>query len=207
MRSHKLAMLIVGMLMILASLLPGAGARNTEFGEVVRASSTGVQRPRPWDQRKQLALGTSAPEWQLKTVDGESIALADQRGSVVLLDFWANWCGPCRKLEPLIDQLVKEYQGRNVKVFTVSIWPDLAFDPQAYLREHKMAATFLVGTDAVANDYGIWGVPTYYVIDPEGKISYIHMLLSVNADSLDRTVRGAIDHALSKKQVNSNQIP
>lgn len=51
----------------------------------------------------------------------------------------------------------------------MSIWPDRDFNPQAFLREHGMASTFLLGDDKAANEYGIWGVPTYYVIDPRAR--------------------------------------
>ena len=162
------------------------------------SSWAGAQRPRPWDKVRDLPLGSEAPDWQLKTVASETVTLSGLRGNVVVLDFWANWCGPCRQLEPLLDQLSLEYQDKRVRFFTVSIWPDEGFDPRRYLKEHKMASTFLIGTDAVARDYGIWGLPTYFVIDRTGKISYIHMLLSVNSEALGRKLREAVDEALAK---------
>ncbi|HSB10097.1 MAG TPA: redoxin domain-containing protein [Blastocatellia bacterium] len=174
--------------------------RFDEAGNLTRISLSVPQRPRPWDRVKEVAIGAAAPDWRLKTAAGETIALSELHGKVVVLDFWAEWCGPCRKLEPLIDQLVREYQNKPVKFFTVSIWPGRDFDPRAHLKEHKMASTFLVGTEAVANDYGIWGVPTYYVIDATGSVSYIHVLLSVDSKSLGRKLREAIEQALSKEQ-------
>ena len=158
------------------------------------------QLPRPWDKVKEVALGSAAPDWRLKTAEGKTVALSELRGEVVVLDFWANWCGPCRKLEPLFDQLAQEYQSKPVKFFTMSIWPDRDFNPQAYLKGRKMASTFLIGEDAVAKDYGIWGLPIYYVIDPEGKVSYIHVLLSVNSESLEKRLREAIEKALSNTE-------
>ena len=70
----------------------------------------------------------------------------------------------------------------------------------AYLKERKMASTFLIGDNTAPKDYGIWGVPTYYVIDPRGRVSYIHVLLSVNAESLEKRLRDAIEKALPKEQ-------
>jgi thiol-disulfide isomerase/thioredoxin len=159
---------------------------------------TASQRPRPWDEVKELAIGAASPAWRLKTVDGEIVALSELRGNVVVLDFWAHWCKPCRKLEPLFDQLAREYQNRPVKFFTLSIWPDQGFNPQAFMKENKMASTFLICDDAVASDYGLWGVPTYFVIDQAGKISYIQVLLSVEPAPLEKRLRDAIEDALSK---------
>jgi thiol-disulfide isomerase/thioredoxin len=176
------------------------------FGAPIRAQKTGAsfstapQRPRPWDKVKEVAIGSAAPDWRLKTVEGETAMLSELRGKVVVIDFWANWCGPCRKLEPLFDQLAREYQSKSVKFFTISVWPDQDFDPRAYLKERRMAPVFLIGDDSVAKDYGIWGLPTYFVIDPAGKVSYIHVLLSVDPEPLEKQLRRAIGRALPKEQ-------
>jgi thiol-disulfide isomerase/thioredoxin len=176
--------------LLLASLL----------ASIIFPTSMALQMPRPWDKVKEVPIGSAAPDWRLKMVEGETVALSEMRGKVVVLDFWANWCKPCRKLEPLFDGLAREYQNKPVRFFTLSIWPGRDFNPQAYLREHKMASTFLIGTDAVARDYGIWGVPTYFVIDPASKVSYIHVLLSVEPEPLEKRLREAIEKALPKEQ-------
>lgn len=160
--------------------------------------STSPQRPRPSDKRQEISVGAAAPVWKLKTPEGAFVALADLKGKVVVLDFWANWCGPCRKLEPLFDQLVREYQDKPVTFLTLSIWPDRDFNPRAYIKEHTLASTFLNGDDKVANDYGIWGLPTYYVIDQTGAVSYVHVLLHVDADALGKRLRDAIEKTLRK---------
>jgi thiol-disulfide isomerase/thioredoxin len=190
MKTQKLWVLVV------VCLLPWSApnyAQQTKAGFAIAP-----QRPRPGDQVKELTVGAPAPDWRLKTVQGKTVALSELRGQVVVLDFWANWCGPCRKLEPLFNQLVREYQSQPIKFFTVSAWPDQDFNPQAYLKEHPMASTFLLGNDKVANDYGIWGMPTYFVIDPAGQVSYIHVLLSVDAEALGTRLRAAIEQALPK---------
>jgi len=176
------------------------------FGAPIRAQKTGAsfstapQRPRPWDKVKEVAIGSAAPDWRLKTVEGETATLSELRGKVVVIDFWANWCGPCRKLEPLFNQLAREYQSKPVKFFTISVWPDRDFDPRAYLKERRMASAFLIGDEQVAKDYGIWGLPTYFVIDPAGKVSYIHVLLSVDPEPLEKQLREAIGRVLPKEQ-------
>ncbi len=171
----------------------------TQAQQTKLSSSSVPQMPRPGDKVKEVPVGSSAPDWRLKTAEGETVALSELRGQVVVLDFWASWCGPCRKLEPVFDQLVRDYQSRPVKFFTLSVWPDQDFNPQAYLKEHQLVSTFLLGDNAVAKEYGLWGVPTYYVIDPAGKVSYIHVLLSVNAEALEKRLREAIEKALPKE--------
>src|SRR5262249_24670504 len=136
-----------------------SGQNFDEEASLIKVSYSVPQRPRPWDKVREVAIDSAAPDWRLETVEGEIVALSELRGKVVVLDFWANWCGPCRKLEPLFDQLAREYQSKPVKFFTLSIWPDQEFNPRAYLKEREMASTFLIGEDRVAKDYGIWGVP------------------------------------------------
>ena len=108
-------------------------------------------------------------------------------------------------MEPVLDHLVRDYQ--TVRFFTMSIWPDRDFNAKDYLKAHKMAATFLNTDDTVAVDYGIWGVPTYYVIDTDGKVSYIHVLLSVDAEALEKRLRVAIERTLAAERGNTNRLP
>src|SRR5262245_40766275 len=192
MKTRKLRALVVVCLLTFS-----APIREQQTGA---SFSTAPQRPRPWDKVKEIAIGTAAPDWRLKTVEGETATLSELRGKVVVLDFWANWCGPCRKLEPLFDQLAREHQSRPVKFFTISVWPDRDFDPRAYLKERRMAPVFLIGDDSVAKDYGIWGLPTYFVIDPAGKVSYIHVLSFVDLELLEKRLRESFWRVLPKEQ-------
>jgi len=147
---------------------------------------------------KQVDIGSPAPAWRLKTVEDETVALSEMRDKVVVLDFWANWCGPCRHMEPVLDELANEYKQKPVRFFTVSIWPDKAFDPKSYNAAHKTKPTFLIGDDKTASEYGIWGLPTYFVIDRAGNVNYIHVLLSVDADALAIRLRTAIEQVLKQ---------
>lgn len=151
--------------------------------------------------RKEIHIGAAAPDWQLKTVAGETVRLSELRGKVVVLDFWASWCGPCRKLVPAYEQLARTYQNQPVKFYSISIWPGPNFNPQTFLQEHKLASTLLIGNDAVANSYGVWSVPTLFAIDPQGRFAYINVPRVVDPDALGKQLRETIESALPKDQI------
>jgi len=175
---------------------PVAFTFKRETSPAGSAPGGSAQRPGPESMRGDLAIGTRAPDWKLKTVDGKSVRLSDLRGKVVVLDFWANWCGPCIRLMPLFDDLESQYRERQVEFITLSIWPE-EFDPAAFLRDHKMSSTFLIGDNAVAREYRIWGLPTYFVIDRMGNVSYVHVLLSTEPEPLRKRLREAIEKSLN----------
>lgn len=181
--------LVVIAWLIFPNLLPG------ESGQV------NAQQSPPRINQKEMIIGDPAPDWRLKTVDGKTVALSELRGQVVVPDFWAEWCGPCHKLTPKIDELVREYQNKPVRFFTISIRPGREFNPQAYLKDHPMASTFLIGDEAVDNNYGIWGLPSFFVIGPRGKIFYLHVPLKVDAQDLGIRLRTAIEQILPKEPI------
>ena len=131
-------------------------------------------------------LDESAPEWELKDFDGNEVSLADLRGNVVILDFWATWCGPCRKTMPLVDKFYKNNKRDNVKVFGINVWerkksPD---DVKAYIQSKGYQFPILFGDDKIASNYGVRGIPTMFIIDPDGKIAYRHVGFNMNLDEV-----------------------
>lgn len=140
----------------------------------------GIQKN--WDEgkpkRKAEALASKisepAPDWSLQDKDGDIVKLADLRGKVLVLDFWATWCGPCRMAMPVIDEFVKKHKKDGVNVYSINVWertPNKAM-PLQFMQEHNYAMTLLYGDKDLTAAYGIQGIPFICVIDKDGNIAY-----------------------------------
>ncbi len=130
------------------------------------------------DNRKIEALSDKvsedAPKWALEDVNGQIINIDDLKGNVIVLDFWATWCGPCRMAMPEIDAFVKEDAKENVKVFSINVWEKGKSKPAKFMTENNYNMILLYGSNDLAKEYGISGIPFLCVIDKEGKIRYRH---------------------------------
>ena len=121
-----------------------------------------------------LAPLVAAPDFTLKDMDDESYALHDFRGKVVLINFWATWCPPCRKEMPALEALYKKLGGESFAVLAVNQWedPDHVF---AYTGELNVFPTFPILFDpesVISEDYGVKGLPTSFLIDKKGRLAY-----------------------------------
>jgi thiol-disulfide isomerase/thioredoxin len=132
-------------------------------------------------QRKQAAVAErqsgDAPDFTLLDLNGNSVSLASLRGKVVILDFWATWCGPCRKSMPLLDKFYTDNKPENVMVFGVNVWErgGKTDKVQPFVTERGFHFPILFGTNDLADAYGVQGIPTLVIIDPQGKIAYRHV--------------------------------
>lgn len=119
--------------------------------------------------------GKPAPTWSLKSPDGKTVKLTDFKGKIVVLDFWATWCGPCRAAMPSIQKLSKQYEKKDVVVIGVNAWEkdsQLAVD---YMKAQKFDYRLVLGGDRVAADYRVEGIPTLVIINTQGIIADIHV--------------------------------
>lgn len=123
------------------------------------------------DRLKSIAIGAQAPDFELKNLDGEGISLKDFKGKYVLLDFWASWCGPCRKENPTV---VKAYDGYKNKGFTVlGVSLDATEAPwRKAVQEDGMPWAQVINDRKIGVDrlYEIKAIPANFLIDPQGKI-------------------------------------
>ncbi len=117
-----------------------------------------------------------SPDFALKDATGATVKLSDYKGKVVLLNFWATWCGPCKIEIPWFMDFQKTYKDRDFAVLGVSMDEDGWDSVKPYVEEHKMNYRVLLGNDQVSQLFGgIDSLPTTLVIDREGRIASMHM--------------------------------
>lgn len=112
----------------------------------------------------------AAPDFTLPTPENKKISLKDFRGRLLLLNFWASWCQPCREEMPAMERLYQEYKGKGFAVLAVSV-KDSRKDAIAFVKELKL--TYAIALDPegeVGLLYGAWGLPATYLIDRNGTV-------------------------------------
>ena len=142
--------------------------------------------------KKQSAARKIAPDFTLKDAEGKDVRLSDYRGKVVLLDFWATWCGPCRIEIPWFSEMEKAKKDKGFAVLGVSMDDDGWKVVKPFMSEMKMNYRVLLGNDKVDKAYGgLDALPTTFVIDRDGKIAFAHIGLTSRKD-----IDEAVDNCL-----------
>jgi thiol-disulfide isomerase/thioredoxin len=111
-----------------------------------------------------------APEFSLMTLTGEEMSLAKNKGKILLIDFWATWCGPCRESIPHLVYLHKTYREQGLEVVGLSMDKG---DPKAvdhFSKSLDIPYPIAIAPEEIARAYGVNGLPTTVLIDREGKI-------------------------------------
>ena len=145
----------------------------------------------PQEQHTVLT-GLVAADFQLKSVSGEAVRLSDLRGSVVVLDFWATWCGPCRQELPIVEKLRTEFAG---KVQFLGINDEDKGTVAGFLKKYDYQLSVLMDSRRdVHRQYGISGIPTVIVIDRGGVIRQ-HYVGGPSEDALRKAINAALGEA------------
>ena len=118
--------------------------------------------------------GQAAPDFALKSSSGENLRLSEYRGDVVMVNFWATWCGPCRQEMPLLDELYSRYERVGFSLLGVNIDDD---SRKAMSMVSELGVSFPVLFDTrkeVSKLYEVDAMPVTVLIDREGTIRYVH---------------------------------
>ena len=111
-----------------------------------------------------------APDFTLRTLDNEEIILSKLRGKVVLLDFWATWCGPCKESIPYLVQIFKTYQQKEFEIIGMNVDRGDVSGVHRFVKSMDIPYPVIITPDEVGRSYGVAGIPTTILIDKQGKI-------------------------------------
>lgn len=175
---------------------PPADAREVDSFEEAIADLRQNQTNRPTESN---LLGKTAPGFKLELLGGGQFDLNEHKGKeIVILDFFASWCGPCRALMPRLEKLVDEYTGKGVKLIAVN----LEEDPQTiqkFLDQVKIHPTVALDKEGrIGQLYGANAIPQTVIIDKDGVIQAVHVGIIPNFET---TVKNELDTLISGKKL------
>jgi peroxiredoxin len=143
-----------------------------------------------WLAAAPIAPSTLAPDFTLRTLEGQNLRLGEQRGRVVLVNFWATWCGPCRQEMPHLNKLYDKYKSSGFVLLGVNVDEDTR---QAASVASKLGVKFPVLPDndkRVSKQYDLSAMPSTVLIDRDGRVRYLHRgYQSGYEDTYDRQIR------------------
>ena len=161
-------LLIVGLAIVSCSA-------SSELGEsdIAQAASDAEQRE-------------PAPDFSLRDANNHEVKLSDFQGKVVLLNFWATWCGPCKIEMPWFVEFQRKYRDRGFSVIGVAMDEEGWNVVRPFADRLKLNFPIVIGNDEVADKYGgIAALPTTYIIDKQGKVALMHQGLTSKGDYED----------------------
>jgi len=131
----------------------------------------------------------AAPDFALKDGDGKTVHLSDYKGKVVLLDFWATWCAPCKVEIPWFMEFEQQFKDKGFAVLGVSMDEDGWTVIKPYLQQLKINYRIVLGNDKVGDQYGgVDSLPTTFLIDRQGRIAATHVGLSGGKDDFKNDI-------------------
>jgi thiol-disulfide isomerase/thioredoxin len=154
---------------LILAVTAGCGAATESKTETtVKATAAKSVTSKPAVDTSELQ---PAPSWALVDLQGKPVTSESLKGKVVIVDFWATWCGPCRAAIPHLMELQKAYKDKGFEVVGVSVDQQGPGVVQSYVTKQQIPYTIAMGNQKIVSDFGgIRGIPTAFIISQDGKI-------------------------------------
>lgn len=121
-----------------------------------------------------MSISGKAPDFTLKSRDGKNLRLSDYRGQVVMINFWASWCGPCRQEMPLLEDLYKRYSKLGFTIVGVNVDTDSS-KANNYLKDVSVSFPIVYDTgNTVSKSFNVNAMPTTVIVDRNGNMRFLH---------------------------------
>jgi len=142
---------------------------------------------------KTEAARKRAPEFELKDNIGKIVKLSDYAGKVVLIDFWATWCAPCKSAMPWMSELAGKYRGEGFEILGISMDEDGWTKVLPFLQKVKVGYPILMGNKRVAYLYGdVESLPLAFFVDRQGRVAAMH-LGNASRKDFESTVKALLE--------------
>jgi thiol-disulfide isomerase/thioredoxin len=175
--------------MLMTNLLLSLRARRSILVTVAFASLLLLSCQEGATSGKDLKTGGKV-DFKLKTVDGRTLGPVDFPGQVVVIDFWASWCGPCHLQARIIEPIYRDYKGRRVQFLAANVGEDLE-TVKSYLKTKPFPYPVLLDPeDKVASSLGVFALPTVLVVDTKGRVAYFQSGLA-DGETLRQAIKKA----------------
>jgi peroxiredoxin len=119
-------------------------------------------------------IGETAPDFTLKSMSGQNFNLTEQRGNIILINFWASWCGPCRQEMPVLQELQDKYQDLGVQVWGINVEQENQAGRDFLANLDLSFSIFFDETNKLSEAYNVEAMPTTVIVDRDGIVRYVY---------------------------------
>jgi thiol-disulfide isomerase/thioredoxin len=183
-----------------------ARARFRQYLQVAPVGGASYGRVQRYEKRPELARERMAPAFALTTITGKHLSLDELQGKVVLLDFWATWCGPCRQALPRIQEIAKKFAGQPLMILSVSLDKNEAEWKAFVAWNHMDWQQYCDGgfEGPIAQSFHVNAIPATFTIDADGVLQDQHVGDASIEGKLKKLVAAAANRAEASPRAEAN---